>query len=62
MNIPQLIFNGPQDKLTLTENTQPAILTMSVAVCRLLDQRGVKPSYPSPRPENSAPARPVADP
>ncbi len=40
-----LIFNGPADRLTLTENTQPAILTMSVAVWRLLDQRGLKPSF-----------------
>ena len=40
-----LIFNGPADRLTLTENTQPAILTMSVAVWRLLDARGLKPSF-----------------
>lgn len=41
----ELIFNGPADRLTLTENTQPAILTMSVAVCRLLEQRGLTPSF-----------------
>lgn len=40
-----LIFNGPAEKLTLTENTQPAILTMSIAVCRLLEERGIKPSF-----------------
>jgi [acyl-carrier-protein] S-malonyltransferase len=40
-----LIFNGPADRLTLTENSQPAILTMSVAVWRLLDERGLKPSF-----------------
>jgi [acyl-carrier-protein] S-malonyltransferase len=40
-----LIFNGPADRLTLTENTQPAILTMSVAVWRLLHERGLKPSF-----------------
>jgi [acyl-carrier-protein] S-malonyltransferase len=40
-----LIFNGPADRLTLTEHTQPAILTMSVAVWRLLDERGLKPSF-----------------
>lgn len=44
-SLSDLIFNGPQEKLTLTENTQPAILTMSVAVCRLLEQRGVRPSF-----------------
>ena len=40
-----LIFNGPADTLTLTENTQPAILTMSVAVWRLLESKGLKPSF-----------------
>jgi [acyl-carrier-protein] S-malonyltransferase len=40
-----LIFNGPADRLTLTENTQPAILTMSVAVWRWLESRGVKPAF-----------------
>jgi [acyl-carrier-protein] S-malonyltransferase len=41
----QLMINGPIEELTLTENAQPAILTMSVAVWRLLDERGVKPSF-----------------
>jgi len=40
-----LIFNGPADRLTLTEYTQPAILTMSVAAWRLLDARGCRPSF-----------------
>jgi [acyl-carrier-protein] S-malonyltransferase len=40
-----LIFNGPADRLTLTENTQPAILTMSVAAWRLLDERGLRPAF-----------------
>jgi [acyl-carrier-protein] S-malonyltransferase len=40
-----LIFNGPAERLALTENTQPAILTMSVAAWRLLDQRGLKPAF-----------------
>jgi [acyl-carrier-protein] S-malonyltransferase len=40
-----LIFNGPADRLTLTENTQPAILTMSVAVWRLLQSQGLEPSF-----------------
>jgi [acyl-carrier-protein] S-malonyltransferase len=39
-----LIFNGPAERLTLTENTQPAILTMSVAAWRLLDDRGCRPA------------------
>jgi [acyl-carrier-protein] S-malonyltransferase len=40
-----LVFNGPEDQLTLTENTQPAILTMSVAAYRVLTARGIKPSF-----------------
>ena len=28
-----LCFDGPEDQLTLTENTQPAILTVSIAAC-----------------------------
>jgi [acyl-carrier-protein] S-malonyltransferase len=40
----RIIFEGPEDILTLTENTQPAILTMSVAVQRLLASRGLEPA------------------
>jgi [acyl-carrier-protein] S-malonyltransferase len=38
------IFEGPEDRLTLTENTQPAILTVSIAVHRLLQSRGIEPA------------------
>ncbi len=38
-----LIFNGPADALTLTENAQPAILTASIAVYRVLMARGIEP-------------------
>ena len=38
-----LIFNGPAERLTLTENTQPAILTTSIAACRVLSGRGIEP-------------------
>lgn len=38
-----LIFNGPDDTLTLTENTQPAVLTTSIAAHRLLVSRGIQP-------------------
>lgn len=41
----ELIFAGPADRLTLTENTQPAILTMSIAVYRLLEEKGVRPAF-----------------
>ncbi len=40
-----LIFEGPEDRLTLTENTQPAILAVSTAACRLLTSRGFAPAY-----------------
>jgi [acyl-carrier-protein] S-malonyltransferase len=39
-----LCFEGPEDRLMLTENAQPAILAMSVAVCRLVESRGVRAS------------------
>jgi len=40
-----LIFNGPEGQLMVTENTQPAILTVSTAACRLLASRGLTPTY-----------------
>ncbi len=43
--ISQMCFEGPADRLTLTENTQPAILTVSVAAWRLLASRGFTPSF-----------------
>jgi [acyl-carrier-protein] S-malonyltransferase len=39
-----LIFNGPAETLTLTQNTQPAILTASVAAYRALESRGLLPT------------------
>lgn len=41
----QLCFEGPEDQLRLTENTQPAILTVSVAAWRVLDEKGIKPGF-----------------
>jgi len=38
-------FDGPEDQLRLTEITQPAILTASVAALRVLETRMPKPSY-----------------
>jgi [acyl-carrier-protein] S-malonyltransferase len=40
----KLIFEGPEEELRLTENTQPAILTASVAVERVLASHGIAPS------------------
>lgn len=41
----QLCFEGPEDQLKLTEITQPAILTVSVAVWRVLQSQGLTPTY-----------------
>src|SRR5450755_3622924 len=41
----QLCFEGPEEKLRLTEITQPAILTASVAALRVLGEKGVHPSF-----------------
>lgn len=41
----RLIFEGPEDQLRLTQNTQPAILTVSVAAWRLLASKGFEPSF-----------------
>ena len=38
-------FDGPEEKLRLTEITQPAILTASVAAFRVLQERGLKPDF-----------------
>jgi len=41
----ELCFEGPREKLAMTEITQPAVLTASVAVCRVLQEKGVAPNY-----------------
>ncbi len=41
----QLCFEGPEEELRMTEITQPAILTASVAAFRVLRDKGVNPSF-----------------
>jgi [acyl-carrier-protein] S-malonyltransferase len=41
----RLIFDGPEDQLKLTEHTQPAILTVSVAAARILAERNIRPTF-----------------
>jgi [acyl-carrier-protein] S-malonyltransferase len=41
----QLCFEGPEDQLRLTEVTQPAILTASIAALRVLEDHVPKPSF-----------------
>jgi [acyl-carrier-protein] S-malonyltransferase len=43
----QLCFEGPEDQLRLTENTQPAILTVSVAAWRVLEEKRIKAGFVS---------------
>lgn len=40
-----LCFDGPDDRLMLTENAQPAILAMSTAVARLAVSKGIRPAF-----------------
>ena len=41
----QLCFEGPEDQLRLTENTQPAMLAVSIAALAVLRENGVEPNY-----------------
>ena len=42
----ELCFNGPAEQLQLTENTQPAILTVSIAALRAMQSQGLpEPSF-----------------
>src|SRR6201996_447854 len=42
-NLSRLMFEGPQEELNLTENTQPALMAVSMAVVRVLAEAGMKP-------------------
>lgn len=44
-SISELCFNGPDEELQLTANTQPAILTTSVAAYRVLTSQGIQPDF-----------------
>jgi [acyl-carrier-protein] S-malonyltransferase len=43
--ISRLCFEGPEEQLKLTENTQPALLTVSIAAWSVLREQGFKPDY-----------------
>jgi [acyl-carrier-protein] S-malonyltransferase len=45
MKISQLCFEGPEEELRLTENTQPAILAASVAAWRVFQEKGIHPAF-----------------
>src|SRR5262249_34290140 len=44
-SISKLCFEGTEDELKLTANTQPAILTVSVAAARVLAEKGLEPDF-----------------
>jgi [acyl-carrier-protein] S-malonyltransferase len=44
-SISKMCFEGSEEELKLTANTQPAILTVSVAAYRVLEQKGIAPDY-----------------
>ena len=39
-NLSKIMFEGPEDELILTENTQPALMATSIAVVEILKKRG----------------------
>lgn len=41
-SITKLCFEGPIEELTLTENTQPAILTTSIAIYEVMKEQGIR--------------------
>jgi [acyl-carrier-protein] S-malonyltransferase len=43
--ISRLCFDGPDEQLKLTENTQPALLTVSIAAYEVLRAEGMAPDY-----------------
>ena len=44
-SLSNLCFNGPEEDLQLTANTQPAILTASIAAFRALSEKDIKPDF-----------------
>src|SRR5207237_7529916 len=44
-SLTQLCFDGPAEMLQLTENTQPALLTVSIAALHVLEQEGDTPTF-----------------
>ena len=43
-SLSKLCFEGPEEDLRLTENTQPAIMTVSIAAARVLAEHGIEPA------------------
>jgi [acyl-carrier-protein] S-malonyltransferase len=45
VSLSEICFSGPEEELKLTINTQPAILTTSVAILKVVEKEGVKPDF-----------------
>ncbi|MBM40469.1 MAG: [acyl-carrier-protein] S-malonyltransferase [Acidobacteria bacterium] len=45
LSLTALCFEGPEDQLRLTENTQPALVAASTAIVRALSERSVRPDF-----------------
>jgi [acyl-carrier-protein] S-malonyltransferase len=44
-SLSELCFAGPDESLKLTANTQPALLTVSIAAHRVLEEHGIRPDF-----------------
>lgn len=45
LDLADIMFNGPEQQLKQTYNTQPALLTASIAYLKLVEQAGIKADY-----------------
>ena len=45
MDVAELSFNGPEEKLSQTKYTQPAMVAFAIGVTKLLHERGIKADY-----------------
>jgi [acyl-carrier-protein] S-malonyltransferase len=43
-DLKKICFEGPQEELTATQNTQPALFTVEAAICDVLREKGIVPS------------------
>jgi len=44
-NVADLCFNGPVEELNITHRTQPCILTVSIALFQVLEEKGIRPDF-----------------
>ncbi|MBZ4683025.1 MAG: (Acyl-carrier-protein) S-malonyltransferase [Fusobacteriales bacterium] len=45
IDLKEVMFNGPEEKLKETKYTQPAIVAMSLVLTKLLEEKGIKADY-----------------